>query len=116
MRSPRILLVEDDPRALRAMTTLFRHRGWTVSQAATVSEAVAQLDPPPDCIVLDLMLPDGSGESVLHRVRADGLPCRVVVTTACDDRQRLSAMLVLGATAVLCKPIDFEEICRQRRG
>jgi DNA-binding response OmpR family regulator len=112
LHTPLILLVEDEPGALRAMTVIFRHRGWAVAQAATLSEAVAQLDREPDFVVLDLMLPDGSGEDLLERVRERGHRCRVVVATACDDQRRLKALHGLGATAVLCKPLDIDEVCR----
>ena len=65
-----ILIVEDNAVTRRALQALFKSRGWAVSVAETVAEGLAQLDPPPDVIVLDLMLPDGDGEEVLREVRS----------------------------------------------
>lgn len=104
----RMLLVEDHPgtRALlRKMLTLC---GWEVSEAATVAEGLAQLDPPPDCLLLDLNLPDGHGEVILRKVRVEQFPTRVVVSTGLNDPARLSEVSYMRPDAVLGKPIDSE--------
>jgi two-component system KDP operon response regulator KdpE len=75
---PRLLIVEDHHDIRAALRRLLVHRGWQVLEAASIAEGLALLDPPPDCIILDLMLPDGDGETVLRKVRAEGLPIRVV--------------------------------------
>src|SRR4051794_18766469 len=54
-----VLVVEDDRTARRALTLLLRHRGFAVSEAGTIAEAVAGLAARPDWVLLDLMLPDG---------------------------------------------------------
>jgi DNA-binding response OmpR family regulator len=56
-----------------------------VITAGTAAEGLAQLASPPCCIVLDLMLPDGPGETILRQVRADRLGCRVAVRTGTID-------------------------------
>ena len=69
---------------------VFSVRGWEVTVARTLSEGLAALDPPPDYLILDLKLPDGGGEAILHKVRDAKLKTRVAVTTGSDDPRQLS--------------------------
>jgi DNA-binding response OmpR family regulator len=113
MGSPRTLVVEDDHATRGLMQQLLQRKGWMVATAGTLAEARARLDEaPPDLIVLELTLPDGAGEDLLRQVRAGGLPTRVVVATDCRDPIRLSGLTLLGADAVLRKPIDPNEVSR----
>ncbi len=111
MSTRRMLVVDDDLISCRALQGIFRRKGWQVAVAATVNEALDLLDPPPDCVVLDLMLPDGDGETVLRRVREENLPSRVIVTTGCEDSRRLCALASLQPEALLRKPIDLTDVC-----
>jgi DNA-binding response OmpR family regulator len=101
----RLLLVEDRHETrvlLRRMLTLC---GWQVTEAATVAAGLAGLDPPPDCLVLDLRLPDGDGEVILRRVRSENLATRVVVNTGEDSPARLEGVRDLKPDALLIKPL-----------
>ena len=51
-------------------------------------------------------------EDVLRKVRADGLPTRVVVATAMGQSPRLRAVAALGPDALLHKPFDVHDLCR----
>src|SRR4051812_1794660 len=102
----RMLLVEDHHDTRRAMRRILALCGWEVTEAATVAEGLAHLAPPPDCLLLDLELPDGDGEAILGRVRAEGLPVRVVVNTGIDDPDRLGRVAGMGPEALLRKPLD----------
>jgi two-component system KDP operon response regulator KdpE len=102
----RMLLVEDDLATRTRLRRIFALCGWEVVEAATVAEGLARLATPPDCLLLDLELPDGDGESILRRVRTDGLPVRVVVNTGTDDPDRLGAVSAMGPDALLKKPLD----------
>jgi CheY-like chemotaxis protein len=114
MAAHRMLIVEDEPASRYLMARIFSRRGWDVAAVGTVAEGLAALDsgPEPDCLLLDLMLPDGQGEDVLRRVRSDGLRTRVVVSTAVWDEGRLGVLRALGADHVLAKPLDCDDICR----
>jgi CheY-like chemotaxis protein len=111
MGDRRILVVDDDSVSRRAMEGIFRRKGWLVTSAATVGEALSQLEPAPDCVLLDLMLPDGDGETVLRRVREQNLPSRVIVTTGCEDDRRLVTVASLRPNAILRKPISLDQVC-----
>jgi CheY-like chemotaxis protein len=107
-RKQRMLLVEDhhETRALlRRMLTLC---GWDVVEAATTAEGLDRLEPPPDCLLLDLGLPDGDGEAILRKVRVERRPTRVIVNTGTDDPARLGAVAALHPEALLKKPLDAE--------
>lgn len=110
--APRILVVEDDQASRVALVALFARRGWAVSFAGTVAEGLAMLRPPPDCVLLDLMLPDGGGEAILAAARAGGLTTRVVVTTGLEDPDRLDAVARLGPDSMLPKPVALEALWR----
>ena len=104
---PCLLLVEDDWTSHDALRKLFRRKGWEVLSAMTVAGGLALLEARPDCVILDLMLPDGDGAAILRKVRSDHLPIRVVVTTGLSDPTRLRAVADLKPDAVLQKPIDL---------
>ncbi len=107
-----VLLVEDHDTTRHILARLLSLKGWNVQTASTVGEGLALLDSEPDCVILDLMLPDGEGETVLRHVRDAGLRTRVVVTTATGDEGRLERVRQLEPVAILRKPIDVEEVCR----
>jgi two-component system CitB family response regulator len=82
-----------------------------VSEAATVADALAGIEttPPPQWVLLDLMLPDGCGISVLQRVRAARLPCTVCIITGCDSHLLAEARRA-GAEHTFTKPLDVERL------
>jgi DNA-binding response OmpR family regulator len=101
-----VLLVDDDQASRQLLRRILALGGWEVLEAATVAEGLAQLDPPPDCVVLDLELPDGPGEAILRKVRLEHLPIRVVVNTGVPESGRLSEVGYMRPDAVLQKPLD----------
>jgi two-component system response regulator RegA len=107
-----LLLVEDHNATRNVLARLLSLRGYDVRTAATVAEGVERLDCRPDFLVLDLMLPDGSGEEVLRRVRETGLKSRIVATTGVGEDGRLADLRKLHPDAVLSKPIGVGEVCR----
>src|SRR5690606_29549215 len=107
-----LLIVEDDPALREVWQVLFTHRGWEVVAVGTLAEGLAALDTPPDYLILDLMLPDGSGEAILQRIRDTGLSTRVAVTTGSDENEQLDAAGELGPAALLRKPVNVADVWR----
>jgi CheY-like chemotaxis protein len=110
----RMLLVEDHVATRKALRRALTRRGWDVTEATSIYEGMARLDSdhPFDCVVLDLMLPDGEGEVILRKVRTEALPTRVVVNTATCDPARLREVSYGRPDAVLQKPNDLASLCR----
>lgn len=106
----KVLVVEDDPSSRRALTQLLRLRGFEAAFATSVSEAMQQLDWGPCCILLDLMLPDGNGATVLDYVRDHQLPIRVAVTTGASNWQGLLGSSKWPPDALFAKPLDFDRV------
>ena len=107
MNGNRLLVVEDDALSCAALRSIFSRQGWSVAVARTVAEGLAQLDPPPQCLLLDLMLPDGDGEEILRAVRRRGLKTRIAVCSGTTDPSRLASIMALGPEMLLAKPFDL---------
>jgi two-component system response regulator RegA len=104
------LVVEDDRTSREALRRLFQARGWEVSTAETLAEGLTLLEPPPDCLLLDLMLPDGPGEVLLEKIRTEGLPTKVAIYSGVVEHERLEAVRRMSPHVLLEKPVDLHDI------
>jgi DNA-binding response OmpR family regulator len=112
----RLLLVEDD----RALAEVLRrsladegHAVDVVHSIAAAQEALSVNDY--RMVVLDLGLPDGNGEDLCRRMRADGHPAHVLMLTARDSRSDRIGGLDAGADDYVTKPFDFDELAARVR-
>lgn len=112
----RVLLIEDDPMIGRSLKQALQHQGmsidWTRS-GIEGEEAMAVADYA--AILLDLTLPDKSGEEVLRCMRLKGNKTPLVVITARDEIDDRIAGLDLGADDYLVKPFDVRELVARIR-
>jgi two-component system alkaline phosphatase synthesis response regulator PhoP len=112
MAAPTILICDDEP-SLRELMRVSLTQEYSFAEASNTAEAIAQLERVrPDLVLLDMMMPGGSGLDVLERVRGDpGLSETpvVVVSAFASDRDRLSARKA-GAAGFLGKPFDPDEL------
>jgi len=104
-----VLLVEDDQVTAHILNRLLEGVGMTVERAGGVAEAIQALQAKPALIVLDLMLPDGSGVEVLQVVRSGKLACKVAVVSAASDARLLAEVTSLKPDAVFGKPLNFDD-------
>lgn len=109
--SKTILLVDDDRDVREAMALVLEMRGYMVETRGGGEEALERLGagPPPDVVVVDLMMPGMSGSSFLGRLRGDprGAPIPVVVVSG--DRQVEQRARELGARVCIRKPFGCDE-------
>ncbi len=110
----RILVIDDEPLNIRVVQKYLREFGY--HQVSGVTDPLFAMEAihtqRPDVVLLDVMMPQISGYEVLRLIRQDSqwahLP--VLILTASCDRETRVAVLELGATDFLSKPIDPSEL------
>jgi two-component system, OmpR family, KDP operon response regulator KdpE len=113
--SARILVVDDEPQILRALTTTLRGAGYHVERAETAEEALAEAAArPPDAIILDLVLPDGSGVDVARDIRGWSSVPIVILSAVGEEREKVAA-LDAGADDYVTKPFGMDELLARLR-
>ena len=107
-----MLIVEDSDLVTGALRILFEETGRRVTIAHSVREAIAAgRKDPPDLLLLDLTLPDGSGLDVAATLREAGVhPRAMVAITGRDDPESLQRCADAGITAVMVKPVSAKEL------
>lgn len=103
---PSVLLVEDDPRARRALAAILKGWGCAVRTAETAEQGIALLTAAPNLVVLDLMLPDVSGVEVLRHIRNERIDALVAVVSGAKDEVQEEAK-ALRPDACFEKPISL---------
>jgi DNA-binding response OmpR family regulator len=107
----RLLLVEDNERLVRLVSSGLRNAGFEVDTAGSQAESLEAIsDGGYAAILLDLGLPDGDGSAVLRRLRERGDPTPVLVLTARGTVQDRVSGLEDGADDYLVKPFALEEL------
>jgi two-component system OmpR family response regulator len=115
-RPVRVLVVDDEPHIADLVATVARYEGWAARKALTGTDALAAVGSfDPDIVVLDVMLPDLDGFTVLDRLRAEGLMVPVVFLTAKDGTADRVAGLTRGGDDYLVKPFSVEELMARLR-
>ncbi len=108
---PRILVVDDEENITFLVTSALEMAGMETSAALTGRDALAQVASwRPDAIVLDVMLPDLDGFTVLQRLRDQGLKVPVVFLTARNTTQDRVRGLSDGGDDYLVKPFEVAEL------
>jgi two-component system, OmpR family, KDP operon response regulator KdpE len=111
----RILVVDDEPQILRALQTSLRAAGYDVDTAADAETALASAAAhPPDAVILDLVLPDGSGTEVSRRLREWTSSPILILSVVGEDREKVAA-LDAGADDYVTKPFSIEELLARLR-
>ncbi len=110
-----MLVVDDEPQILRALSANLRGAGYDVVTAASGEEALANAAMrPPDAVILDLVLPDKSGTEVTRQLRQwSGAP--VILLSAVGDESDKVAALDAGADDYVTKPFGIDELLARLR-
>ncbi len=108
--------MEDEAKTREALAEGLRMEGWSVSATGDAGAASALLEGGTfDLIVLDRMLPDGDGLSVLRDLRGRGVQIPVLFLTARATLDERVAGLEGGADDYLAKPFAFAELVARCR-
>lgn len=105
------LVVDDDPSVRKLFTSALEIDGWVVWQAADGRKALdVMASNTPDVVMLDMMMPQMSGRSVLQEMLRDERLRQIptVVVSATDDPVERRLALDLGAVAWLVKPVSVD--------
>ena len=110
-----ILLVEDEPAIAEPLAETLTREGFHLEVAGTAADAVdAAGRIRPDLILLDLMLPDGSGFDVCREVRRESQVPIIMLTARGDEADRVIG-LELGADDYVVKPFSAREVTARVR-
>ncbi len=111
----RLLIVDDEPQIVRALTPAMAAAGFEVESSATGEEALSRLaGQPSDAVILDLGLPDMDGKDVIQRVR-EWSDVPILVLSARDLENEKIAALDLGADDFVNKPVGVGELLARIR-
>jgi two-component system KDP operon response regulator KdpE len=112
---PRVLVVDDEPQILRALQMKLRSAGYAVETAATAKDALAQAAMrPPEAVILDLLLPDGSGTDVCRELRRWSSAPILVLSAVGEEKEKIAA-LDAGADDYVTKPFSGDELLARLR-
>ncbi len=114
--APRILVVDDEQMLTDLLSMALRMEGWDVKSAGSGFQALqVARDFEPDAMVLDIMMPDLDGMSVLQRLRHSGNEVPVLFLTAKDAVGDRVAGLTAGGDDYVTKPFSLEEVVARLR-
>jgi DNA-binding response OmpR family regulator len=103
----RVLVVDDDPRLVMAMSDVLAAEGYDTQTAPNGEVAVRQLAAfTPDVMVLDMEMPKMNGFDVLRWLKSNGIRVPVIIASNNDDVEAED----VGATVKLPKPFDLDQL------
>ncbi|UOF92038.1 diguanylate cyclase [Fodinisporobacter ferrooxydans] len=110
--SPLILVVDDDIEFLTYLKDELEKEGLMVLGSLNAEKALEQFyEQKPDCVILDVHLPDKSGLDVLHSMieKAQALFIPILVISADHDKNKRMQAYEIGAVDYIEKPFDYDE-------
>ncbi|HEY1276836.1 MAG TPA: response regulator transcription factor [Thermoleophilaceae bacterium] len=110
-----ILMVEDEESITVPLSEALAREGFDTEVAGTVAEALDAAERvQPDLVLLDLMLPDGSGYDVCRQLRSDSQVPIIILTARGEETDRVVG-LELGADDYVVKPFSAREVVARIR-
>lgn len=107
----RILVVDDEPYLTDLISTALGYEGFAVAVAGSAGQARTEVTRfRPDLVILDVLLPDGSGMDTCRALRSEGCDAPVVFLTARDAAEDRIAGLRAGGDDYVTKPFSLEEL------
>jgi CheY-like chemotaxis protein len=105
--APWIAVVDDDPSVLKALTRLLRTRAFEAKTYASAQAFLAALpDGVPECLILDLQMPEMSGLELMQHLTLKGIDIPTIIITAYDDNDARQRCEAAGTAGYLLKPLQ----------
>jgi two-component system OmpR family response regulator len=112
----RVLVVDDEPAIRELLAMVCAYEGWDVRTAEAGEPALrAVREQPPDVVLLDMMLPDLDGLTVLRRMHASSPALPVIMVSARDSLEDRAALLAAGAVGYVTKPFGVAALTDEVR-
>ena len=110
--SLRVLIADDDPDIVDAVSFALEQEGYTVFIARNGDEGIMLAEQHnPDLVLLDMMMPKRSGFLVLEKLRrANHTPVRIIMMTANEGNRHRTYAESLGVDAYLNKPVPINDL------
>ena len=106
----KVFIVEDEQTIIEVLQAYFEKEGWTVYSATNGSDGLHLIKSlNPDFVILDLMLPDISGEAICREVRKESDIPIIMVTAKTAEENRIQG-IELGADDYIVKPFSPREL------
>ena len=110
---PLVVVVDDEASICRALLRLLRSANFRAEAFYTARDFLEFLrDQTPDCVILDLQMPQMAGMEVLERLQYFATPPPVIVITAFDQPGVRERCVELGIVCYLRKPVDSDKLLR----
>ena len=107
----RILVVDDEPMIVSLLSTIFREKGWDVTEARSGTDGIDQLDRGRfDVILTDLVMPGESGIDLLRAAKEIHPAVEVILMTGYATADTAIEAMRNGAFHYIMKPLKAEEV------
>lgn len=108
MGTERILLVDDEPAVLELLKEYLEGRGYAVITASNAAEALSAFSAHrPHVVLLDIVMPEADGLTILRRLQELDRKAGVIMLTAVGDEEVAKEALRQGAYDYITKPVDL---------
>jgi CheY-like chemotaxis protein len=109
---PRILVVDDDAVIVAVIRAALEPHGYAVETAIDEAAVSLAADTQPALVLLDLRMPQMSGDEVGRRLRAEPRTAHIPIILMSADAQVRQAVAQIGAQGYLEKPLDPQALLR----
>lgn len=106
-----LLIIEDENYILQELTDFFQSEHYTVEGVTTYAQACEKIAVYNyDCVIVDIMLPDGNGLDLIRQIKQRNLPVSIIVISAKGRTEEKIDGLDAGADDYLAKPFSIAEL------
>ena len=107
----RVLITDDSLLQRRTLSAIVTDAGYEVDTACNGQEALEKIQAhPPDCLLLDMLMPIMDGVQLLEQLEFQGVTLPVIVLSADVQEWLKNRCLELGATSFLNKPVKQDQV------
>jgi DNA-binding response OmpR family regulator len=112
MSKKKILIVDDDKSITTVFKMMLEEQGYNVHTVPSGKEAISLIEPSYDLVILDIKLPDITGDEVAKVMKERGMADSIVFMTGYPELGDCIDSLGVGIQEILIKPISPDEVLR----